>query len=611
MNDPLLDIIQSSSPASQQAPVPGKMSSSGEPGDPLLAIVGVSPQPQPQGVPGGRSTTPATAPTEPTSFLDGLGHAVYGLAKGAADLVQGPAQLVLHGSNWLQSVFPDDPNRPMGPAQKLGQKVSDDFDAHLKNQENQYQADTKGSWAAGLGRFASGVAPFVASSGLSGAPAAASKWSLLATMLKAGTQGAGLSALQPVQDVSQASDGSNDFFSQKGLQTALGAGSGAVGAPLGRALASIVNPAVSAGVKTLLNEGVTPTLGQTLGGAWARTEDKLTSVPILGDMIKAAQSRSLDDLNRAAYARALSPIGEKSTAPVGREAVAEVKDKLGAAYNALLPKMSFSADPQFVSGLNRVSSAIQNGNVPPAVSDQFHSILKNEVASRMTPQGLMSGESFKEMEQALGQKIKRFGASPNPGDQTIADALREVLDSARQGLARSNPQYAQELGAINQGYANYARIRSAASSLGADSGTFNPAQLQNAVKAGDKSVGKGSFATGNALMQDLSEAGKSVLGSKYPDSGTTGRAGMLGLLGGSALGLSSGKISPAQLAATMVGGGLAAMPYTQAGQRAVVAALTQRPAAAAPLANALRAGTPAAAAAVSPTLFQLLKDWHQ
>jgi hypothetical protein len=612
MSDPLLDIIQGAAVPAPQSPQPAQTLSRSNSSDPLLSIVGVTQQPQAQAQAKqpGPAVPASSSSAEPTSLFDGLGHAAYGLAKGAADWVQGPAQLVLHGSNWLQSVFPDDPNRPMGPAQKLGQKVSDNFDASLKKQEDQYQADTKGSWAAGLGRFASGAAPFIASSGVSGAPAVATKAPLLGAMLKAGAQGAGLSAIQPVHDVSKTSDGGNDFLAQKGLQTALGGGFGAMGAPIGRALARIVSPEVSQGVKTLLNEGVTPTLGQMLGGAWARTEDKLTSVPFVGDMIKSAQRRGLDDLNRAAYARALSPIGEKSTAPVGREGVAEVKDKLGAAYNTLLPKLSFSADPQFISGLNKVSAAIQNGNVPPAVSDQFHAILKNEVASRMTPQGLMSGQSFKEMEQALGQKIKQFGANPDPSNQAIANGLREVLDSARQGLARSNPQHAQELSAINQGYANYARIRSAASALGADSGVFTPAQLQNAVKASDKSVGKGNFATGNALMQDLSEAGKSVLGSKYPDSGTAGRS-MLGLLGGAGAAMATGHVSPLQVAGGIGLGGLASLPYTKLGQRAAVASVVKRPDAALPLANALRAGAPAATAAASPTLLQLLEQWQQ
>jgi hypothetical protein len=114
-------------------------------------------------------------------------------------------------------------------------------------------------------------------------------------------------------------------------------------------------------------------------------------------------------------------------------------------------------------------------------------------------------------------------------------------------------------------------------------GIFTAAQLQNAVKAGDKSVGKGAFATGNALMQDLSGAGQRVLGSKYPDSGTAGR-GLLALLapGGVAAGLAT---APGSTLGTLGGIGLGSLPYTQLGQRAAAALLTARPQLAQPLGN--------------------------
>jgi hypothetical protein len=49
----------------------------------------------------------------------------------------------------------------------------------------------------------------------------------------------------------------------------------------------------------------------------------------------------------------------------------------------------------------------------------------------------------------------------------------------------------------------------------------------------DPSKGKRAYAQGKAMMQDLSDSGRSVLGQTVPDSGTTGRALTAGLaLGG-------------------------------------------------------------------------------
>jgi hypothetical protein len=152
----------------------------------------------------------------------------------------------------------------------------------------------------------------------------------------------------------------------------------------------------------------------------------------------------------------------------------------------------------------------------------------------------------------------------------------------------SSPDLAQQLNNADTAWANFARIRSAGASIGAanNEGIFTAAQLQNAVKAGDKSAGKGAFSTGGALMQDLSGAGQRVLGSKYPDSGTAGR-GLMALLapGGVAAGLAT---APGSTLATLGGIGIGSLPYTSLGQRATAALLTARPQFAAPMGSLVR-----------------------
>jgi len=78
-------------------------------------------------------------------------------------------------------------------------------------------------------------------------------------------------------------------------------------------------------------------------------------------------------------------------------------------------------------------------------------------------------------------------------------------------------------------------MRQAQLSLAALPGSdrFGPnelAQLQNAVKALDRSRDKAQFAGGTALMQDLSEAGKNVLSNKVPNSGTPERVAAMAAL---------------------------------------------------------------------------------
>ena len=147
----------------------------------------------------------------------------------------------------------------------------------------------------------------------------------------------------------------------------------------------------------------------------------------------------------------------------------------------------------------------------------------------------------------------------------------------------NSPDLAQKLANANQAWANFARIRAAGASQGAmnNEGVFTAGQLQNAVRSADKSVGKGATATGNALMQDLSGAGQRVLGSKYPDSGTTGR-GLMALLAPAGM-----MAAPEQTLMTLGGIGAGALPYTQLGQRAAAALLTARPQLAQPVGKAV------------------------
>ncbi|MCX8566899.1 MAG: hypothetical protein ON057_001626 [Glomeribacter sp. 1016415] len=111
-------------------------------------------------------------------------------------------------------------------------------------------------------------------------------------------------------------------------------------------------------VKVLLEEGITPTPGQIMGGTAQRIEDKLTSVPIVGDAITSARRRAVKDLNRAAYHQALDPIEKNIPNEVGREGVDTVSRQLSDACNKLLPNLKFRADSQFKTEVNAYNASV-------------------------------------------------------------------------------------------------------------------------------------------------------------------------------------------------------------------------------------------------------------
>jgi hypothetical protein len=448
----------------------------------------------------------------------------------------------------------------------------------IANQEAEYQNQRKSAGESGfdgyrtIGNIASPVNLAVAAK----LPAAAS----LAGRVGVGALGGGLSgALSPVQ-------GNGDFWDEKAKQVALGAAFGGAVPAVAGGVARVVSPNASknASLDLLTKEGIKPTIGQTLGGWANRMEEKAQSIPIMGDAIAAARSRTGEELNRAAFNRALEPVKQKLPMDVklGGDAVEYTRKTLGKSYDDLLPKLTTQADDPFVSGVTNLKAMVADSALDPKYAAKFEQILNDRVLNKFQGQSSMTGETLKATQEHLSKEIKRFGQSQDPDARLLGDALKEVGSQLNALVTRSNPKYAAELKAINTGYANFKRVQKAAGYLGADEGVFTPAQLQSAVKAADFSKDKARFAEGNAFMQDLSGAGKSMLSNKVPDSGTAGRL----WLGGGAL--ASGALNPA-IPMGLIGG---AALYTPQAQNLMRGLVSSRPQSAQAVADALRKTSP-------------------
>jgi len=342
------------------------------------------------------------------------------------------------------------------------------------------------------------------------------------TLGQAAGTGAAYSGLQPTEQ--QGAEG----LAERGKQSLFGAGAGLLGYGTAKGLGRTLAPETSAEIQLLQKEGIPTTLGQTLGGASQKMESKMTSVIGMGDLIASKQSKGIDALNVAAYNRALTPIGEKSSGNVGFKGVEEVHKKLSNKYEDLTSRMSFKPDDQFPADLAKIRSMVDE--LPEQYGGMYDKMINRIVASRITPQGNMSGETLKSVESEMTKQISKLRTGqPSYEHIEIADALEAAQSAIRDNLARQNPTWAKELSKVNEGWANYAIIRDAASTAtGRKGGAFTPANLASAVSAGAKrgsgqAAGKGKISEGRALMQDLSSAAENRLAPAYPDSGTAGR----------------------------------------------------------------------------------------
>jgi hypothetical protein len=528
-------------------------------------------------------------PAQPKNQPSGIATLGATLGKGFGSTVQGIEQLMGHGLQSLKgtAAMPS----PLGLASTLGGLIfGENPDTFMKKAGAEMVAGAN----KGISNLKAQAAPYEkahpvvgALGNIGGSIAATLPLTMAAPITNTYRGATGIGALTgAATGAATPVEGGNDFWSDKAQQVGLGALTGGVASPVLRGLGRIISPQVSSDVQALMSRGVTPTPGQILGGGFARTEEKLTSVPFLGDMIKNAQQRGVQQFNAAAYNEALAPIGEKFSGKVGQEGIEQVANKIGAAYNEVLPKMQFKIDPQFHADVMNLSSMAQG--LPETQQKTFLNLLKTQIFNKVGPQGNMDGQALKGVQSELARVSKGYLGDPSFDNRQLGAAVSALRDAVDGNLVRMNPpELAQKLSNANQAWANFARIRAAGASQGAmnNEGVFTAGQLQNAVRSADKSAGKGATATGNALMQDLSGAGQRVLGSKYPDSGTTGR-GLMSLLapGSIAAGMAT---APTSTLLTLGGIGASSLPYTQLGQRAAAALLTARPQLAQPVGKAV------------------------
>lgn len=527
----------------------------------------------------GQEQTQASPSTQPLSF----GHRFM---KGLNDVSSGGAQLLTHSlpdkvvnavNHATQKVNGLPVIGPITQALGMVPATAHDLDQQIKAGEQEYQArrgqNAGFDGARMLGNLAGNVPLMAVTPPGAGLGTSAAQGALSSALTTPAT-------------------GDDGFWGEKAGQATSGAVGGAAGNLLGRAAGAVIAPKVSPAAKTLIDSGVLLTPGQIVGGAANRVEQAATSIPFLGDMIKNAQRRTMQSFDQAAVNQALKPVGEALPAgATGREAIEYATKTLGQKYgDALGGTKPLAVDDQFLSKLGSLHGL--TGSLPKEADEQFGRILNSEIIGRVDQFNNLTPEAYKQAESQLGSLYRRYKAAPDVDKNQMSGAIKEAQATLQDLLQRQAPDTAAALGPINQGYANLLRVQRAGSYQGAEDGMFTPAQLSSAVRAMDSSKNKRAFATGNALMQDLSDAGREVLGTKVPDSGTPFRhavqAGGAALLGHSML--------PESAAAFMlpaaVGAGVASLPYTQMGQKLAQALLAKRPESAVPIGEALRGIAP-------------------
>lgn len=508
------------------------------------------------------------------------------IAKYAPDVVFGAKQAWDAAAQMLSHAVPEGVRNAIDTA-----GGGETADQHARRSLAEYEANFNPSErgvGADIVRVVGQTVPLIAATAATGgvaAPAAvANVVSKVPAVLKAvfGGAAAGGSSgvLTPVYEET------DQFWTEKAKQGGKGAAVGAATGGVLHGASSVIAPQLAKAQKALADEGVTLMPGQAFGGMAKAVEDKLASVPFIGDLIKQSRFRGIQDFNRAIYSRATKPFGQEGAkvaaeADVGHNGVAKVGDFLSAQYEkALSRSVPSKLDDEFVASISELGTM-----VPQSKTGDFIRTVQQEIANKVES-GHLTPSVAKQIDSRLKAKAAEYTRSADAEQRELGYAFREAASRVRELFAKNNPETAPAIRAADEGWATLVQMERAAGMVGARDGIFTPSQFVSAVKATSGGPRKRQFARGEARNQEFAEAARDVLPDQVPNSGTADRA----FMGAAALNM------PALLAGltTPAGAGLAlaSIPYLPGIGPLVMRAALNRPQGATRLADLVRGSAP-------------------
>lgn len=478
-----------------------------------------------------------------------------GFLMGLKDPISGGAQLLPKGLETITSLGGLAPNI----VSKFFGAEAKRIDEMVKAEEAAYQAKRQAEGGTGTdwARIAGNVVnPANIAAGLRGAQAA-QLLGATGRAIPAAAAGFSQAALSPVIE--------GQYTEEKLKQLGTGAALGVVGESVSQGLAKAANPLVSKAEQTMRELGITPTPGQTIGGAFKKAEDFAQNLPLVGEQVRNAREKVLFDFNKGIINKALSKIDDKLPENViGRDAVAYASEQVSNKYNDVLSKMKFDLNFKTTSNVLKV---LDEANLPSeAQRKEAVDILNNVVLNKFQGTSL-TGQEYKGVESDLRKEVSKYLNSSAASDRNIGEALQKVLGTFKEELWVQNPKYTSQLRRIDSAYGDLNVMSKAAANTGAENGVFTPKQYQLAVKQLDITRNKKNFAKGAARGQDIAESAMNVIGE--PSKSTLEGRLALGAAGGAAL-LSKPAVAIPALAATSA-------VYSAPGLKITDALLRQRP----------------------------------
>lgn len=489
------------------------------------------------------------------SLVEGVTNPIYGLSQvaynGANEIAPGLVDMVESADGWLY----DNTSGWLGsPGGDVNQQVSD--------RANMMEANT------GYGRDELNPVELLGEIGPAlaiGGPALAAGKGVYSMGNAARLSGAGSAggASIPIDDYGE------DYWAKVGINSGVGATLGLAVPPLAAAATNkLLKNVVSPEMDLLREMGVSPSVGQQIGGAVNDFEQKLTSVPIVGGAISSVREGARDAWRDSTVQRAVDPVGAKvpgATADM-QGAMADSVEAISEAYTRALSDIGgFRISDVTSHSLDRLHETVNKSALTDDQVSAFNRFWEGNIQPRIEGGGI-TAQTYKTLDSELASAIAEV-----PGE--LKGAFMEVKSIFGKQVAKDFPSLAPQIKAADKAYSNWVRVnKAAASSMGRD-GNFGPGQLTTAIRSSDKTAQKKATTTGSAPMSAEARAGRRLTDT-VPNSGTADRTMQAAaLMGGGSAVSSLGTDGIAMLAPYLIAGGLGALVSSSPAQKLASKAL--------------------------------------
>ena len=316
--------------------------------------------------------------------------------------------------------------------------------------------------------------------------------------------------------------------------------SSVVSGGLGKAVDKFT-PKVTDAAKALMNEGIPVTPGQAVGGTPRRIEESLTSIPLVGDVIRSAEDKAFAAFNRTAMNKAINPLDVRVPKGLqGQEAFDFAKTAIDDAYTEIMPKLKIKSDRKFKDSIINVLK--KNDTLTPELRKVLATIMQRQMLRPMQL-GKLKGEALKDLDSYLGTEASSFISSNDAFQRKLGKALFETQTALRNNLtATGGRDNAMKYAKVRKAFSRFQPVRNASVAAAGQGGNFTPKQLIAGIKKNDKTRGKTKTASGKAPLQSFANQANETISRTVPNSGTADRALMAAFAtnpGAAVLGLSA------------------------------------------------------------------------